>query len=69
LRVDEAEGIDDDFALNRLNWVNNYSDGAWSKLLEGLLGVNVDRGEPAAKAGMGVVPSYHCFGSGERSAK
>jgi hypothetical protein len=42
LRVDEAEGIDDDFALDGLDGVDDDGDGAGSELLERLLGVDVD---------------------------
>ena len=50
--ADQAEGIDDDFALDRLDGVNDNGNGAGSELLERLLGIDVDRGEPAAEAGM-----------------
>jgi len=63
LRSDKAECINDDFTFHGLNGVDHYSDGAGSKLLEGLLGVDVDGGEPAAEAWVGVVPAYHCFRS------
>lgn len=52
LRVYEAEGIDDDFAFDGLNGVDDDGDGAGSELFEGLLGIDVDGGEPAAEAGM-----------------
>ena len=63
LRVDEAEGVDDDFALDGLDGVDDDGDGARGELLEGLLRVDVDGGEPAAEARVGVVPAYYCFGS------
>ena len=63
LRVYEAEGIDDDFAFYGLDWIDDNGDGAGGELFKGLLGVDVDRGEPAAEAGMGVVPAYYCFWS------
>lgn len=44
LGVYEAEGIDDDFALDGLDRVDDHSDRAWGELLEGLLGVDVDAG-------------------------
>lgn len=63
LRVDEAEGVDDDFALDGLDGVDDDGDGARGELFEGLLRVDVDGGEPAAEAGVGVVPAYYCFWS------
>lgn len=63
LRVDEAEGIDHDFAFNGLNGVDDDGDSAGSKLFEGLLGIDVYAGEPAAEARMGVVPANNGFGS------
>ena len=63
LRVYEAEGIDDDFAFDGLDRVDDDGDGAGGELFEGLLGVDVDGGEPAAKARVGVVPAYYCFWS------
>lgn len=62
LRIDEAEGVDDDFSFHRLNGVDDDGDGAGGELLEGLLRVYVDGGEPAAEARVGVVPAYYCFG-------
>lgn len=61
LRVDEAEGVDDNFSLYGLDGVDDDCDGARGELLERLLGVDVDGGEPAAEAGMGVVPADYCF--------
>ena len=58
LRVDEAEGVDDDLALDGLDGVDDDGDGARGQLLEGLLRVDVDGGEPAAEARVGVVPAY-----------
>lgn len=63
LWVDEAESIDDDFALNRLYGVDYDGDGARCELLEGLLRVYVDAGEPASKPRVGVVPAYDCLWS------
>ena len=51
LRVDKAEGVDDDFAFDGLDGVDDDCDGAGCKLFEGLLGIDVDGGEPAAEAG------------------
>jgi hypothetical protein len=52
LGVYEAEGVNDDFALDGLNGVDDDGDGAGCELLEGLLGVDVDGGQPAAEARM-----------------
>jgi hypothetical protein len=52
LRVDEAEGVDDDLALDRLDGVDDDGDGAGGELLERLLRVDVDRRQPAAEPGM-----------------
>jgi hypothetical protein len=52
LRVNEAEGVDDDLALDRLDGVDDDGDGAGRELLERLLRVDVDRRQPAAEAGM-----------------
>ena len=67
MRVDEAEGVDDDFAFDGLDGVDDDSDGAGGELFEGLLRVDVDGGEPAAEAGVGVVPADYCFGSAGRT--
>lgn len=61
LWVDEAESINDDFALYGLNGVNDDSDGARGELFEGLLRVDIDAGEPAAEARMRVVPADDCL--------
>ena len=42
LRVDKTEGIDDDFAFDRLDGIDDDSDGSGCKLLEGLLCVDID---------------------------
>lgn len=63
LGVDEAEGVDYDFAFDGLDGVDDDGDGAGGELFEGLLCVYVDGGEPAAEAGVGVVPSYYCLWS------
>jgi hypothetical protein len=52
LRVDEAESVDDDLALDRLDGVDDDGDGAGRELLKRLLGVDVNRRQPAAKAWM-----------------
>ena len=61
LRVDESEGVDDDFAFYGLDGVDDDGDGAGGELFEGLLRVDVDGGEPAAEAGVGVVPADDGF--------
>lgn len=63
LWIYKAEGIDDDFAFDGLDGIDDDGDGAGGELFEGLLGVDVDGGEPAAEARMGVVPAYYCFRS------
>ena len=52
LRVYEAEGIDDDFAFDGLDGIDDDGDGAGGELFERLLRVDVDGGEPAAEPGM-----------------
>jgi hypothetical protein len=42
LRVYEAESVDDDFAFDGLDGVDDDGDGARGELFEGLLGVDVD---------------------------
>jgi len=61
LRVDQAECVNDDFALYGLYGVNDDGDGAGSELFKGLLSVDIDAREPAAKTGMRVVPAYDCL--------
>jgi hypothetical protein len=43
LRVDEAEGINDDLALDGLDRIDDDGDGAGRKLFEGLLGLDINR--------------------------
>lgn len=52
LWVDEAEGVDDNLALDGLDGVNDNGDGTRGELLEGLLCVDIDRRQPAAEARM-----------------
>ena len=59
LGVDEAEAIDDDLALDGLDGIDDEGDGAGIERLEGGLGVDVGRAQPAAEAGVGVVPAHH----------
>ena len=67
LRIDQPESIDDDFALDGLDGVDDNGDGARSELLEGLLGVDVDGREPAAEARVGMVPADDCLRSAPAS--
>ena len=52
LRVDETESVDDDFALDGLDRVDDHSDSAGCELLERLLRVDINAREPAAETGM-----------------
>lgn len=63
LGVDEAEGVNDDLALDGLDGVDDDGDGARGQLLERLLGVDIDGGKPASETRMGVVPADDGFGS------
>ncbi len=56
LRVDQPEGVDDHFALDGLDRVDDDGHRACVELLEGLLRVDVDGRQPAAEAGVRVVP-------------
>lgn len=62
LRVNQPECIDHDFALDGLDGIDDDGDGSWGKLLEALLGVDVDAGQPAAETRVRVVPSNDGFG-------
>lgn len=42
LGVDQAEGVNDNLALDGLNGVDDNGDSTRGKLLEGLLGVDID---------------------------
>jgi hypothetical protein len=66
LGIDEAEGVNYYFAFDGLDGVDDYGDGTGSKLFEGLLGVDIDGGEPAAESGMGMVPAYNGLPSIEK---
>lgn len=57
LGVDKSEGINDNLALDGLNGIDDDSDGSSRKLFEGLLRVDIDGREPAAKARVRVIPS------------
>lgn len=52
LRVDQPKGIDDNFALDGLYWIDNDSNGTWGELFKRLLGIDIDGRQPAAKARM-----------------
>ena len=52
LRVDEAESVDDDLALDGLDGVDDHSDSAGCELLERLLRVDINAREPATETGM-----------------
>ncbi len=57
VRADEAKGVDDDLALDRLDRVDDDGDGARRQLLKRLLRVDVDGRQPAAEARVRVVPA------------
>ncbi|BAS99375.1 Os06g0703700, partial [Oryza sativa Japonica Group] len=57
--VDEAERVHDHLPLDALHRVDHHGDGARVQLLEALLRGHVGAGEPAAEAGVGVVPPHH----------
>ena len=63
LWVDQAKRVNDDFALDGLDGIDDNSDGTRVQLLETLLGVDVNRREPAAEPGVRMVPSNDGFGS------
>jgi hypothetical protein len=59
LRVDGAEAVNDDLALDTLNRVDHHCHRALVQRLKTLLCVNIDAGQPAAEAGVRVVPAHH----------
>jgi hypothetical protein len=61
--LDESEGIDDDLAFDGLDGIDNDSDSARRELFKGLLGVDIDGGEPAAETRVRVVPADDGFRS------
>lgn len=61
LRTDAPESVHDDLATNALNGIDDHSHGALVQRLERLLGVHVHAGEPAPKAGVGVIPAHDHF--------
>jgi len=66
LWVDESEGIDDNFALDGLDGVNNDGNSSRSQLFEGLLCIDIDRGKPTAESRMGMVPANNSLRSNAR---
>lgn len=72
LRIDGAEGIDDDLgqvknkvyaqhieiylSLDRLNWINHNGDCTIRQRLKALLCIDIDSRQPATKSRMAVVP-------------
>lgn len=76
---EEAERVDYDVALHGLDGIDHHRHAALVGFFEHLevkgsgkehgLGVDIDGGEPAAKAGMGVVPTDDVFHSEEVNAK
>jgi hypothetical protein len=57
LGLNKTESINDDLSLHRLDGIHDNGDSAGSELLEGLLGVDIDGGKPAAETGVGVIPA------------
>ncbi len=64
LRVNQSEGVDHNLALDRLDRIDDDGDRPRSQLLERLLRVDINRGQPAPETGMGVVPADDGFRSG-----
>lgn len=62
LWVDESESIDNNLALDGLYGVDDDGDSAGCQLLEGLLGVDINRGKPATETRMRMVPADDRFG-------
>lgn len=52
LRADQPEGVNHDLSLDRLYWVDHHRNGSRCQLFKRLLGIDIDRGEPAAEARM-----------------
>ena len=57
LRIDKSECVDDDLALHRLYGVDDDGNGSRRKLFEALLGVDINRRQPASESRVRVVPS------------
>lgn len=66
LGIDESEGIDHNLAFHRLDGVNDNGDGSRCELFEGLLSIDINRGQPAAETRMRVIPAYYSLGSEEQ---
>lgn len=61
LWVDEAEGVNHDLSLHRLDGINHHCHRSGVEGLEALLGVDIHPGQPAPESWMGVVPSNNDF--------
>ena len=59
VRVDQTESIDNNFAFDALDGVNDHGNGSVREGLKALLGVDVDARQPAAEPRMGMVPSHY----------
>jgi hypothetical protein len=55
LWVDCSEGVNDDLSLDGLDGINYDGNGARIKLLEALLSIYIDAGEPATKTRVRVI--------------
>lgn len=69
LGVDKSECVNDNLALDGLYGVNNDGDGSRRKLFEALLGVDIDRRQPASESRVRVVPSDDRFRSTKQLVK
>lgn len=61
LWIDEAESVDDDLTLDRLDGVDDNGNSTRSELFERLLGIDIDTRQPTAETWMGVVPADNRF--------
>lgn len=61
--VNQPESINNDLSRHGLNGVDDDGHSTRLKLLEALLCVDVDAGQPAAETRMRMIPSHHHFGS------
>jgi len=55
--INRTEGINHNFTLNRLYWINDDSDSAWVKHFLWLLGLDVGPWEPRSEPRMRMVPT------------
>lgn len=62
LWVNQTEGVDDDLALDRLDWIDDHGNSTRGQLLKTLLGIDIDRREPAPETGMRMVPADNRLG-------